>query len=209
MKQASESQSKPSLRIAPLKDSRYKKCIQACLDARREVAGFQEACIVPGDMFLIFDGKRMGNLNKLKNAFHNETHDEPLKKNTRLVNISYAESGLTETLLLVRKGTASVKQNERMLMISRSRPKLPAKKRKHFAGTTRGDTITEVPCPPPENRWKLTVARKRTLYDKYCVPVGGKDGSSDESEEEDDEEPKARQLSPASCFFFAPPPRPP
>jgi len=192
VKQASESQSKPASRIPPLKEARYKKCLSACLDARRQLAGYDEMTIAAGDMFLIFDGKRMGNISKLRNGFADG--EQPLKKFSKILNFSYAEDGLTEALALVRKGTASVKQNERVIMVAKSRPKLTARKRKHFTGTTRGDTITEVPCPPPEKRWKATVSRKRALYGSYWVPVGGKDGSSDESDvEEEEEEPKARK----------------
>lgn len=194
VKQASESQSKPASRIPPLKEPRYKKCLSVGLDARRQLAGYDEVTITGGDMFLIFDGKRMGNISKLRNGFTDGSNEQPLKRFSKVLNISYAEDGLTEALALVRKGTASVKQNERVIMVAKSRPKLTARKRKHFTGTTRGDTITEVPCPPPENRWKLTVSRKRALYGSYWVPVGGKDGSSDESDvEEEEDEPKARK----------------
>lgn len=138
VKQASESQLKPLTRIPPLKDVRYRKAIQATLDARREAAGYDEPCIIPGDVYMLFDGKRRGNIPKLRSGFKSDETGDELPRKTKEIHITYAEEALTGSLNRVTKGTASVKQNEGLIMTSRDKSRLQAKKRKHFAGTTRG-----------------------------------------------------------------------
>ncbi len=65
--------------------------------------------------------------------------------------------------------------------------RLPVIKRKFFSGTNQGDTITEVPVPEEHELWTMPLPTKRALYDKYRVPVGGKEESSSEGESENEE----------------------
>ena len=106
--------------------------------------------------------------------------------------MTISEDSLHESSTSGRKGTAIVKQNEKVYVYAKERPRMPAMKRKHLPGTTRGDTIGVVPAVADESKWKLPLKRKRVLYDKYWVPVGGPgDGcsSDDTSSEEEREEP--------------------
>ena len=187
MKQAAESETYPSTRIAPFKQSRYKKCIQAVLDVRFQNAGFGTACLVPGDMFLVFDGKKTGNQTKLKAPFINEAKDMPLQRAKRVITITYSEKGITDRRAVNRRGAASVKQNEHLHVFTRVRAKLPTRARRHFDGTSMGDTISGVPLPEATSQWMLSVARKRELYDKFRVPVGGKEESDDDDDDTEDE----------------------
>lgn len=112
------------------------------------------------------------------------------------MQLIFAEKGLAERKYINRRGAASIKQSERVHMITRHRPKLPTRKRRHFPGSNLGDTITEIPVLSHEEMWRLPLEKKRRLYDKYRVDVGGKESSSDSDEaavlDEDEENPAAK-----------------
>jgi hypothetical protein len=201
VKQASESKTAPHLRVAPLKEARLRKLICATMDARRQSAGVETPQLMPGDMYFLFDGKRPKNAYRLKAAFISEGENETqLPKKDRELQLIFTEKGLTERKFINRRGAASIKQSERVHMITKHRPKLPMRKRRHFAGTNLGDTITEIPVLSHEEMWRLPLEKKRRLYDKYRVDVGGKEGSSSDSgdepaAEDDDDGAAAKALS--------------
>lgn len=185
VKQASESKTAPHLRIAPLREARLRKLICATMDARRQSAGVETPQLLPGDMYFLFDGKRPKNAYRFKGAFVGEGEQEvQLPRKDRELQLIFTERGLTERKYLNRRGAASIKQSERVHMITKHRPKLPTRKRRHFAGTNLGDTITEIPVLAHEEMWRLPLEKKRRLYDKYRVDVGGKDRSSSDSADE-------------------------
>jgi len=180
-KQATESKTSPATRRAPLKDARATKCILATVDARRTTMGQTSIGILPGDMYVLFDGTRGGNINKLKSGFVNES-GEVLQKSERKLVLVYAEDGAARRRQLVR-GTGSVKQQEGVLLITKHKPKMNRRKRLHFEGTSAGDAIVNIPAP--EDEWMLPTMKKRNLYAHYRVEVGGKDGSDDDDDDED------------------------
>lgn len=197
VKQASESKTAPHLRVAPLKDARLRKLICATMDARRQSAGADALQLMPGDMYFLFDGKRPKNAYKFKGVFVGDGDgDAALPKKDRELQLIFAEKGLAERKYINRRGAASIKQSERVHMITRHRPKLPTRKRRHFPGSNLGDTITEIPVLSHEEMWRLPLEKKRRLYDKYRVDVGGKESSSDSDEaavvDEDEENPAAK-----------------
>ena len=49
VKHASESKTSPHSRVAPLKEIRLRKLLSATLDARRQSAGNDSICVLPGD----------------------------------------------------------------------------------------------------------------------------------------------------------------
>eukprot|EP00974_Lingulodinium_polyedra_P005208 491070-Lingulodinium_polyedra.AAC.1 len=71
--------------------------------------------------------------------------------------------------------------------------KLPVMRRKHFAGTNKGNTIVDVPVLSKEDCWKLRRAEKLELLDKYIIRVGGKE-ESDASSSSDTEAAEDRPL---------------
>ena len=190
-KQAAESKTTPSTRIAPLRETRATKCIVATIDARRTTLRHTSMGLVPGDMYYMFDGTRSGNMTKLKAGFVTESGDAIPKAERKLVLV-YAEEGAARRRQLVR-GTGSVKQQEGLMLISRIKPKMSRRRRLHFEGTSAGDAIMNIPAPDDE--WQLTVAVKRLLYAHYRVDVGGKEGSDDDDDEDDVEplEPAAKK----------------
>ena len=117
----------------------------------------------------------------------------------RELQLIFTEKGLAERKYINRRGAASIKQSERVHMITKHRPKLATQKRRYFAGTNLGDTITEIPVLAHEEMWRLPLEKKRRLYGKYRVDVGGKDGSSsdsgDEPAEDDDDAAAAKALN--------------
>jgi hypothetical protein len=190
-KQAAESKTSPATRRAPLREARSTKCILATVDARRTTMGQTSMGILPGDMYIIFDGTRSGNVSKLKSGFVNDG-GETLPKSERRLVLVYAEDGAARRRQLVR-GTGSVKQQEGVMLVTRFKPKMNRRKRLHFEGTSAGDAIVNIPAP--EEEWQLPNATKRLLYAHYRVDVGGKDGTDDEDDDDEAEmtEPSAKK----------------
>ena len=188
VKQASEAETYPNTRIPPLKLARFKKIVAAVLDARKTAAGYAAPQLVGGDMFIIFDGKRSGNASRLKQPFVDESEDKPLPMTRSQLHIVFQEKGITSKKAVNRRGTGAVKQNEVAHMVTRVRPRMATRARRHFEGTTLGDTIGHVPAEDDDKQWSLTVAKKRELYDKYRVAVGGKDGSDAETDADEEED---------------------
>ena len=194
-KQASESQTRPQTRIAPLRDTRMKSMIQATLDARRSVRS-EASCIMPGDV-AFFDGSRAGHHYMFNNkVFVDEESGAPLAKVSRQLRIEYLESAVAERRSYCRKAVASLKSNETAYIITNDFVRLPQKKKKHFSGTNLGSSLVDVPLASAKETWQMTREAKKDLYGKYLVPVGGKDsdGEDDEAEMMMDETPtKAKQ----------------
>lgn len=194
-KQASESKTNPQTRIAPLRDARCLNSIVATIDARRTVAGSAVTHLVPGDLYCVFDGSRPGNVNKLRLGFVDE-EGQALPKFERKLMLIYSEDCAAKRRAVVR-GTGSVKQQEGLLLLSRHKVKVPRRKRKHFDGTSAGDTFVNIPAVGPDEEWRLPLGIKKLLYAQYRVEVGGKgpDSGSEESAASGDDEPpaKARQ----------------
>jgi len=182
-KQACESKTSPSTRVAPFQQARASKCIMAAIDARRTSKGFPTVSVQPGDMYFLFDGTRSGNMGKLRATFMGE--DGAMPKAERRLTLVYGEEAAARRRTLIR-GTGSVKQQEGVLIVTRFKPKMVRRKRLHFDGTSAGDAICNI--PGPDNDWCLAVSNKRKLYGEYRVEVGGKDGSDDDDDEDEEQD---------------------
>ena len=183
-KQASESQTRPHTRVAPLRDARIKSMVQATLDARRAARAVETQCIMPGDMWMFFDGSRPGHHYMFNNKlFVDEESGVQLQKVLRQLRIEYLESSVAERRAYCRRAVASLKSNETAYIITNDFVRLPQKKKKHFSGTNLGSSLVEVPLASAKETWKLQREAKKDIYGKYQVAVGGK-----ESDAEDDDE---------------------
>jgi hypothetical protein len=203
-KQACEAVTTPRTRAAPFKEHRYKRCILSIIEERSEAAGYEgKTVLVPGDVYLVFDGKRSGLRSALKSVF---TIDKQKPGGLRQLHLIYSESGLMQRRSVTRKSAGGVRQNESLLLASNRRLKLPVVNRKHLNGTILGNTLTEVPLPVLEEQWCLSVARKRELYGSYRVPVGGKDPDDDDEDSDEDEPEDPAAMADAAKARPAPPP---
>jgi hypothetical protein len=195
-KQASESQTRPQTRIAPLKDLRMKSMVQATLDARRSTRSEMSPCIMPGDMWMFFDGSRAGHSYMFNNkVFVDEESGTSLPKVARQLRIEYLESAVAERRSYCRRAVASLKSNEIAHIITHDFVRLPQKKKKHFSGTNLGSSLVDVPLASAKETWQMSREAKKDIYGKYQVAVGGKDsdGDDDEAETMMDETPKKQQ----------------
>ena len=68
-KQACEARTAPRRRTPPLQLLRLKRAVGATLEARAKAAGMDRAAILPGDMYVLFNGGKEGNRSKMKAAF--------------------------------------------------------------------------------------------------------------------------------------------
>jgi hypothetical protein len=83
---------------------------------------------------------------------------------------------------------------------------MPTRKRKHFIGTNRGDAVVGVPALSVEAMWRLPLAQKRDLLDKYRVEVGGptaSDAGDDDEEDQALEELAGKARMDDSHFMYA------
>jgi hypothetical protein len=82
-----------------------------------------------------------------------------------------------------RAGTLSIKQTEWAHILTHNKLCLPERPRKNYAGTTCGDTLTDVKVPSREHVWCLPWKQKKELYGKkHLIAVGGKTVGADSSE---------------------------
>ena len=198
-KLACESQTRPATRIAPLKFVRAKRLVRAVIESRSEAFGYQEPSLVPGDMYFLFDGGKPANLRKLKSIFtitdgdEGEEAERAMQAHPKELTLIFNEDCVAERRVVVRNSIASMKMKETICLVTKHRACIPRRARKNLPGTTNGDCMIDVPMLAESKLWKLTIAEKRLIYDKYRVPVGGK-GEDKHSDSSDDEAP---QPSPA------------
>jgi len=137
-KQASESQTRPMTRIAPLKESRLRMILQATLEARMQATTAKPGTglhIADADMWLLFDGSRTGHHHLFNNKLFIDTEqdDTPsLTKVLRLLRIEYLESSVAERRAYNWCGVASLKSNETITLVTARIVRLPQKQKKFF-----------------------------------------------------------------------------
>ena len=187
-KQACEPKTAPHRRTAPLQLARMKRVIAAVMEARTQAAGLDRKAIVPGDLFVLFDGGKEGNHAKMRSAFSADDGTAIKPRSNRALQLIYNEESVAERRGYCSRGAASIKQSERCLLVTQHKPVMPTKKRKHFTGTNRGDSIVGIPCLLPEAMWHLPFAQKRELLGTFRVDVGGPTGSDGEEEDDDGED---------------------
>ena len=162
--------------------ARLKRAIGATIDARAKAAGLDRVAILPGDLYVLFDGGQEGNHSKMRAAFVDPDLNAPLKpKAARTLQLVFSEDSVAERRGYSRRGAASLRQGERCLLVTHS-------KRKHFIGTNRGDAMVGVPALSVESMWALPLAKKRELLGILRVDVGGPTASDVEDDDEEGEE---------------------
>ena len=67
-KQACEAKTAPHRRTPPLQLTRLKRAIGATIEARAKAAGLDRIVLLPGDMYVLFDGGKEGNHSKMMAA---------------------------------------------------------------------------------------------------------------------------------------------
>ena len=197
-----ESDTKPHIRIPPWPTTRAKKLVQAVLEGRSKTAGYENTQLVPGDFFLICDGGKHGNSHKIKNLFKDENGSN-YKHHAACVKVIKSEQGITDRYAGTRRGWGSISQDEYFYAIALEKMKLPVVRRKHFAGTNKGNTITDVPVLAATACWTVPRSKKFEIIDKYIIRVGGKEDDDDSSSSEEAVE-DTLELSPSGSLDILP-----
>jgi hypothetical protein len=200
VKMTGEPATRPEVRIAPFRDAMYHRMVRAVVSARCPVGS--PATLRTGEVAVLLDGGRHGNAAKLlapwregtlKDVKKEEDGDEAEIQDgddddddskpgfvTNTLNIIYTEDSIQARRRKARGGTASVHQNEWAHMLSHARVSLPERQRKHFPGSTSGDTIYGVGKPELGTEWTVPWKDKKEMYGKKnLIPVGGKTEGAD------------------------------
>ena len=90
-KQACEARTAPHRRAPPLQLLRLKRAIGATLEACVKAAGMDRDAILPGDMYVLFDGGREGNHSKMKAAFVDDQANALKPKVVRTLQLVFSE----------------------------------------------------------------------------------------------------------------------
>ena len=146
--------------------------------------------MLPGDIHV----PKEGNHSKMKAAFVHNQGNALKPKVARTLQLVFSEDTVAERRGCTR-GAASLRQSQRCLLATQSKPVMPTRKRKHFIGTNRGDALVGVPAGV-DSMWPLPLGTKRALMDKLRVDVGGPTGSGGEDDDDEDDEELAAVKAP-------------
>ena len=198
VKQSGEPLTRPELRTAPLRDANYHRLVRTVLNARAPAGA--TAGLRSGEVAILLDGGRKGNINKLlapwregtskdKRKHDDDDEDDDDKEDdpddsdgtdrlgftASVINIIYSEDSIARRRKKLRCTTGGIQQSEWAHMLAHSKICLPERVRKHYAGTTSGDTIMGVDAADPDKDWTMSWADKKALYGKKnLIAVGGK-----------------------------------
>ena len=102
------------------------------------------------------------------------TRKKPHCQNS-IIQLVFTEESLRAKRDRARGSTGSIRQIEWAHMVTPSRLSLPERARKHFPGTTAGDTIYGIALPDVANEWQISWRTKKEMLGKRnLVRVGGK-----------------------------------
>ena len=196
VKLAGEPQTRPELRISPLRDASYHRLVRAVLNARSPAGSVAtQGYVRSGEVAVILDGGRKGNINKLiapwkvgtakdqVQAGQNDEDNEDEKQDggdedesgasapgfvASILALVYTEESVLAKRQRLRSqpGTGSVQQGEWAHILAHNRISLPDRKRKNFPGTTAGDTIYGIALPELASEWHLSWKVKKEVYGK-------------------------------------------
>ena len=198
VKQSGEPLTRPELRIAPLRDANYHRMVRTVLSARAP-AGAAPG-LRSGEVAILLDGGRRGNATKLvapwregtskdkkkpddddeedddkEEEADEESGTEVLNFSQSVINVIYSEASIASRRKKLRSVTGGIHQSEWAHMLAHSKICLPERSRKHYAGTTSGDTIMGVGAAEPDKEWTMSWAEKKALFGKKnLIAVGGK-----------------------------------
>ena len=169
VKQMGEPVTAPHSRVMPCKKERIMKLVGAFLRARRGDSA--NKLMKEGDVVILLDGGKRGNLSKLLSPFRAFSgHHRTAMKTVTLV---YEEESVKARKERV-KGVNAVSQQELMHLVSRTAYDVPEMKRVTYAGTNRGNVMAFLRLPAWESGWLLSFDDKKKLWGKSRVPVGGR-----------------------------------
>ena len=77
-----------------------------------------------------------------------------------LLHLVYTEASLAARKKRVKGGTASLKQIESCHILANSRIGLPTRPRKNYAGSSAGDTMSDIDLPSITTEWHITWKEK-------------------------------------------------
>ncbi|CAK0824600.1 unnamed protein product [Prorocentrum cordatum] len=198
VKQSGEPLPRPELRVAPLRDANYHRLVRTVLNARAPAGGTPG--LRSGEVAILLDGGRSGNSNKLiapwregtskdKKKQDDDDEDEEDKEDdpddqdgtevltftSSVINIVYSEAGIANRRKKLRSCTGGLHQAECAHMLSHTKVPLPERSRKHYPGSTPGDTIMGNEATEAENEWTMSWSDKKALHGKKnLIAVGGK-----------------------------------
>ena len=210
VKKYGESNTRPDLRVTPLRDAPCSRLVKTVLQARQSEG--KAATLQPGEVAVLLDGGKKGNINKLLAPWKEGTRKEKKKVGeteagggdedlaasageeeqededdghpdlvSEVLQIAYTEESLNARRKKTR-GTCSLKQVELAHVLSSKRLSLPSRPRKHYPGSSTGDLIQGVALPAIAEEWMLPWKDKKALYGKKnFIPVGGKTETDDKS----------------------------
>ncbi len=177
VKQMGEPVTAPHSRVMPCKKERIVKLVGAFLRARRGDSA--NKLMKEGDVVILLDGGKRGNLPKLLSPFREFSgHHRTVMKTVTLV---YEEESVKARKERV-KGVNAVSQQESMHLVSRTAYDVPEMKRVTYAGTNRGNVMAFLRLPAWESGWLLSFDDKKKLWGKSRVPVGGRTFVDDDDE---------------------------
>ena len=159
------------------------KCGKAFLKARHALHDDQQSnppTLGPGDAFFALDNMKPG----LQQKFTDFLKDGNGKKDNlyvRKFTLVYDFDSVRARKLRV-KGLGTVGQTETMIAVTSGEPlSVPMKKHTHYMDFNSGSVIAMVKLPPYSECWALSYEKKKLLYGKMRVPVGGKEDADDDN----------------------------
>lgn len=179
-----ECNSKRHVRLPPLREGKWVKLLKSAIVARSG----SEDMLVPGDLFLLFDGGKSGNENTLTKPFTIEPPEGKARTNRLIGDKKTYIIGLEEEALRKRLRSLSsshtLNQTETMYAICDKEVHLLEKKRKHLAGSNLGNMLFPVTLPEQSAMWQLTYKEKKAILGPNIIKVGGT-GPSDTVDEKE------------------------
>ena len=193
-KQAGEPITAPHVRCTPFNRKRVNKMLAAILRSRSGSLGDVDAEVLPmhdGDVLMFLDGGQPGVQGRMASV------GKALcgKLNKKVVTVAYSEESVTSRKMRVR-GVATVEQSEGLTLFTSGQFSVPEKKREHYQGSNRGNLLAWVKLPKWEQCWKLSFEKKKALYGKARVPVGGTSVDADDEDGEEEEVTEAGAIVP-------------
>ena len=164
-----ESVQRPDLRCPPLREKDYYRLFKAVLEARHPVSATVggSSNLGVGEVPVLLDGGKRGNMTKLLSPWKDGTRcskhhdDEDVDDEAGdedvddgmptlvpdMANLVCTEQSKSSRRQRTRGSHCSIRQIERAHILAHSKICLPSRQRKHYEGTSCGDTITGMELP--------------------------------------------------------------
>jgi hypothetical protein len=165
-KVAGEANHRPLLRVPPLRVEPYRRLIDLALGRCPEMTDAGE--IPDGDLYMLFDAGKSGNLGELLRPFAGKL------KSVKSFVLWRDEDSYQARHRRVR-GIGSCQLQEGLHIVSADVPALRPVKFNTYKGTTAGTMIGPIIMPEPASLWQASWPVKKEIYTAAnLIPVGGK-----------------------------------